>query len=52
MIIKCYFIAYFAQKQTKRKFPVFDQNHGLTAWKKPNMASVLNQYFSLGGLVC
>ena len=34
MIIKYYFIAYFVQKQTERKFPIFDQNHGLTPSKK------------------
>ena len=39
MIIKCYFIAYFVQKLTKKKFTAFDQNHGLTVRKNPDMAT-------------
>ena len=34
MIIKHYFKAYSVQKQTKRKFLIFDQNHGLNPLKK------------------
>ena len=34
MNIKHYFKAYSVQKQTNRKFSIFDQNHGLNPLKK------------------
>ena len=34
MFVKHYFKAYSVQKQTKRKFSIFDQNHGLNPLKK------------------
>ena len=53
MIIKHYFKAYSVQKQTKRKFSIFDQNHGLNPLKKNlvklckiNILTVLKGLFS------
>ena len=52
MISKHYFKAQFVQKQSKRKIPIFDQNHGLIPEKKSSMATMWNPYFySPGGLV-
>ena len=56
MIIKHYFKAYSVQKQTKRKFSIFDQNHGLNPLKKNlvkrckiNILTVLKGLFSKVG---
>ena len=35
MIIKHYFKAHFVLKETKGKFAIFDQNHGLLPFKNP-----------------
>ena len=54
MIIKPYFWAHFVQKETKRSFPIFDQNHGLTPLKKKrsNMASFVKfAFYCLEGFV-
>ena len=48
MIAKHYFNAHFTQKQTNRKFSMFDQSHGLTPLKKFQYGELeLELYFHL-----
>ena len=51
MIIKHDFNVHFVQKQTNKKFLIFDQNHGLTPLKKSQYGnSVKIHFYGLGGL--
>ena len=52
MIIEHYFKVHFVQKQAKRKFATFDENHGLTPFEKISTWRVYKIHiFSLGRLV-
>ena len=51
MIIKHDFNVHFVQKQTNKKFLIFDQNHGLTLVKKSQYGnSVKSIFYCPGGL--
>ena len=52
MIIEHYFKVHFVQKQAKRKFATFDENHGLTPFEKISTWRLCKIHiFSLGRLV-
>ena len=40
---KQYFSAYFGQKQSMEKIPLFDQTHGLTLWENSNFFHFLKR---------
>ena len=51
MIIDHYFKVHFVQKQAKRKFATFDENHGLTPFEKISTWRLCKiRIFSLGRL--
>ena len=39
------------KKHSRRKFQIFDQNRGLTPIRKPNIATMLNCFYSPGEFV-
>ena len=52
MIAKHYFDAHFTQKQTTRKFSIFDQSHGLTPLKKSQYGDLSKYKFLYSKRAC
>ena len=44
-MVKLIFLAYIALKQKMEKWPIFDQNHGLTPLEKRQFFDFLNFFF-------